>query len=61
MREIKKIFIAHGWTEVGLNIQTISVAKAASELYDIIYLTQPCIDKSETQFNEYWKIIEWSK
>ena len=59
MREIKKIFIAHGWTEVGLNIQTISVAKAASELYDIIYLTQPRIGKSETQFNEHLKIIEW--
>lgn len=59
MNEIKKIIVAHGWIDVGVNIQTMSFAKAASALYDVVYLTQPRIGKPEIQFNEHLKIIEW--
>lgn len=55
----EKIFIAHSWTGVGLNIQSISVAKAASANYDITYLTQARIGSPKLQYNDHLQIHEW--
>lgn len=54
-----KVFIAHSWSEIGLNIQTRNVAKKLAENGEVVFLTQARIGKPELYINDHLKILEW--
>lgn len=56
---IKKFFIAHSWTDVGVNIQTKEVAKALSQKANVYFFTQARIGKPEINVSDHLKIMEW--
>ena len=56
--KIKKLFIAHSWTEVGLNIQTKAVATELSKTTDVVFLSQARIGKPVISINDHLKIRE---
>src|SRR5215831_8266540 len=56
---IKKVFIAHSWSDVGINMQTKAVAMKLSETIKVVYLTQARIGKSESKVNNNLVVAEW--
>src|SRR6266496_1295677 len=56
---IRKIFIAHSWSDVGVNIQTKAVAKKLSDSTKVVYLTQARIGKPELRVNNKLRVAEW--
>ena len=56
---IQKIFITHSWSDVGVNIQTKTVAKKLSESIRVFYLSQARIGKSSAKINDNLIVHEW--
>jgi glycosyltransferase involved in cell wall biosynthesis len=56
---IQKIFIAHSWNDVGVNIQTKAVAKKLSESIQVLYLTQSRTGNSKLRVNDNLVVAEW--
>src|SRR6476661_9613313 len=56
---IRKIFIAHSWSDVGINMQTKAVAKKFSETSKVMYLTQARTGKPELNVNDNLIVAEW--
>jgi glycosyltransferase involved in cell wall biosynthesis len=56
---IKKIFIAHSWPDLGLNIQTKAVAKSLSEKIPVVFISQARIGESEIKISDTLSVIEW--
>ncbi|MDB5247823.1 MAG: hypothetical protein JWQ40_2217 [Segetibacter sp.] len=57
--KVRKVFISHSWTDVGVNIQTKAVAKKLSENYEVIFLSQARIGAPVIQENKNLRVIEW--
>ena len=55
---IRKIFIAHGWSDVGLNFQTKAVARQLSQSKEVFFISQARIGKQQI-FENRLKIVEW--
>src|SRR6266540_2050873 len=56
---IKKVFIAHSWSDVGVNIQTKAVAKRLSGTTEVLYLSQARVGKPELSVNDKLRVAEW--
>ncbi len=56
---IQKIFIAHSWIDVGLNIQTKAVAKRLSQSKEVLFITQARIGQPQTEISDTLKVVEW--
>lgn len=54
-----KIFIAHSWSDVGLNIQTKEVAKRLSDQNEVLFFTQARVGKPELKVDHHLTIVEW--
>lgn len=55
----RKIFIAHSWTDVGLNIQTKNVAKKLSEANEVLFITQARIGAVNIKVSDSLSVVEW--
>lgn len=57
--KLRKIFIAHSWTDVGVNIQTKAVAKKLSEANKVLFISQARIGSPEIKENQNLTVVEW--
>lgn len=56
---IRKVFITHSWSDVGINIQTKAVAKKLSESIKVLYLSQARIGKRSLRISDNLVVEEW--
>jgi len=56
---IKKVFIAHSWSDVGLNIQTKAVTKKLSETVDVLFISQARIGQDKIIVNNRLTVLQW--
>jgi glycosyltransferase involved in cell wall biosynthesis len=56
---MKKLFFAHSWTDVSLNIQTKKAAIKLSEHNKVVFFTQSRIGVKKEQFNDNLLVLEW--
>ncbi len=57
--ELQKVFIAHSWNDVSVNIQTKKVAYKLSEQCKVLFITQSRIGQKQMQVNENMQVVEW--
>src|SRR5438067_349233 len=57
--KIKRVFIAHSWSDVGVNIQTKAVAQKLSENAEVVFISQSRLSKPKLQVSDKLSVVEW--